>query len=109
MIAELGHFALWLALAVSVIQAVVPTVDIKAGRLVRAKDDFVFGAQVVEALQARLVAFLEEHAEISPTEFKELTGVTRKYLIPLSELFDERKVTLRVGNARKLRQARKPL
>ncbi|MDY0003214.1 MAG: selenocysteine-specific translation elongation factor [Polyangia bacterium] len=81
---------------------------LKAGRLVRAKDDFVFGSKAIEALQARLVAYLEDKKEISPTEFKELCGVTRKYLIPLSELFDERKVTLRVGNVRKLRQAPKP-
>ncbi len=77
---------------------------VKAGRLVRAKDDFVFGADVVAGLQQRLVAFLEERGEISPTEFKQMCGVTRKYLIPLAELFDERKVTLRVGNVRRLRR-----
>ena len=47
---------------------------------------------------------LTEHGEIEPAGFKELTGVTRKYLIPLAELFDERKVTLRIGNVRKLRR-----
>ncbi|MFH2005191.1 MAG: selenocysteine-specific translation elongation factor [bacterium] len=77
---------------------------IKGGRLVRAKDDFVFGALTIERLKGQLVAYLREHGEISPTEFKELCGVTRKYLIPLSELFDEQKVTLRIGNVRKLRE-----
>jgi len=78
---------------------------IKAGRLVRAKDDLTFGAQVVAELKERLVTYLREHGEISPTEFKEMCGVSRKYLIPLAELFDEHKVTLRIGNARKLRSA----
>lgn len=76
---------------------------IKAGRLVRAKDDLTFGAQVVADLKEKLVAYLQEHTEISPTQFKEMCGVSRKFLIPLAELFDERKVTLRIGNVRKLR------
>lgn len=77
---------------------------IKAGRLLRAKDDLTFGAQVVARLKERLVAYLREHGEINPTEFKEMCGVSRKFLIPLSELFDEHKVTLRIGNIRKLRE-----
>ncbi len=76
---------------------------IKAGRLVRAKDDLAFGAGVVAALEQELVAYLREHGEISPSQFKQMCGVSRKYLIPLAELFDERKVTLRVGNVRRLR------
>jgi selenocysteine-specific elongation factor len=76
---------------------------IKAGRLMRAKDDLTFGAQVVADLKVKLVAYLKEHGEISPTEFKEMCGVSRKFLIPLAELFDEHKVTLRIGNVRKLR------
>jgi len=76
---------------------------IKAGRLVRAKDDLTFGARVVADLKEKLVAYLQDHGEISPTQFKEMCGVSRKFLIPLAELFDERKVTLRIGNVRKLR------
>lgn len=76
---------------------------VKAERVVRAKDDLFFGAEAVAALQKRLVSFLTEHGEITPSEFKQMCGVTRKYLIPLSELFDARKVTLRVGDVRKLR------
>jgi len=76
---------------------------VKAGKVVRAKDDLFFGAQAVQTLQERLVAFLTEHGEITPTEFKQMCGVTRKFLIPLSELFDARKVTLRVGDVRRLR------
>lgn len=76
---------------------------VKAGQVVRAKDDLFFGAQAMDALQERLVAFLTQHGEITPSQFKQMCGVTRKYLIPLSELFDARKITLRVGDVRKLR------
>ncbi len=48
-------------------------------------------------------AFLAEHGSISTQQFKELTGLSRKFLIPLAESFDARKVTLRVGENRVLR------
>jgi len=76
---------------------------IKTGKAYRAKDDLVFGAGAIATLQTRLVALLKEKPEIQPADFKELCGVSRKYLIPLAELFDDLKVTLRVGNARRLR------
>ena len=37
---------------------------------------------------------------------KEMTGLTRKHLIPLFEYFDLTKVTLRVGDKRVLRKAK---
>ena len=36
--------------------------------------------------------------------FKEMTGASRKFLIPLFEYFDSKNVTLRVGDVRKLRR-----
>jgi selenocysteine-specific elongation factor len=37
---------------------------------------------------------------IDVAEFKELTGVSRKYAIPLLEYLDRERVTKRVGDAR---------
>ena len=37
---------------------------------------------------------------ISVTAFKELTGITRKYAIPLLEYLDRERVTRRVGEER---------
>jgi selenocysteine-specific elongation factor len=54
-------------------------------------------------LQKRLVDFLKTHGEISTPQFKEMTGVSRKYLIPLIEYFDAQNVTIRIGDIRKLR------
>jgi selenocysteine-specific elongation factor len=39
-------------------------------------------------------------------EFKEMTGLSRKYIIPLLEHFDATKVTLRVGDKRVLRKGK---
>ena len=55
-------------------------------------------------LRRRLVAVLEREGQINPTQWKELVGQSRKFAIPLAEYFDAQKVTLRVGDLRKLRR-----
>jgi selenocysteine-specific elongation factor len=40
---------------------------------------------------------------MTPTQFKDMTGLSRKYLIPLLEYFDSQNVTIRVGDVRRLR------
>jgi selenocysteine-specific elongation factor len=74
--------------------------EISGGRLVRIAADFVAPLDDVKALEARLVDHLARHGSISTQEFKDLSGVTRKYAIPLAEFFDARRLTLRVGEKR---------
>ncbi len=76
---------------------------VRSGRLVATRDDLHFCGDLVEDLRKRLVAFLEEHGEITPGQFKEMCGQTRRYVIPLAEYFDSQKLTIRVGDVRKLR------
>jgi selenocysteine-specific elongation factor len=73
------------------------------GMIVKAKEDLYFYADAVKDLQQKLVEYLKSHGEISTPEFKEMTGVSRKYLIPLIEYFDTQNVTIRIGDIRKLR------
>ena len=82
----------------------VPVIDllVRGGSLVRMKD-FVFHAAAVDGLRAQLVAHLKAHAQITPQEWKELVGASRKFAIPLAEHFDGEKLTMRVGEVRKLR------
>lgn len=75
------------------------------GKLVKAKDDLFFHADTLKALQQRLVAYLKSNGEISTPAFKEMTGTTRKYTIPLLEYFDSASITIRVGDNRKLRRS----
>jgi len=77
---------------------------IDEGRIVRTKDDLYFDVDAVQELKNRLVAFLEANDEITTPQFKEMTGASRKFVIPLIEYFDSRMVTLRVGDVRKLRR-----
>jgi selenocysteine-specific elongation factor len=74
----------------------------RGGTLIRVKD-LIFHKDAVDALRARLTAFLVEKTQITPQEWKELVGQTRKFAIPLAEHFDAEKLTLRIGDLRKLR------
>jgi len=78
---------------------------VEEGKLVKVKEDLYFDAAAVEKLKNRLVEFLHAQGEISTPQFKEMTGVSRKYLIPLIEHFDAQNVTIRIGDIRKLRKA----
>ncbi|NOY68098.1 MAG: selenocysteine-specific translation elongation factor [Deltaproteobacteria bacterium] len=72
-------------------------------KIVRVKDELFFDRAAITELQKRVVDFLLEHGEIDTGRFKEMTGVSRKYTIPLFEYFDANNITIRVGDVRKLR------
>jgi selenocysteine-specific elongation factor len=75
------------------------------GRAVRLKDNVIFHRSNLEKVESLLVQYLRNHREITPIEFKDLLGVSRKYAIPLLEYFDSQKITMRVGDKRILRGA----
>ncbi|MEZ4409909.1 MAG: selenocysteine-specific translation elongation factor [Polyangiales bacterium] len=71
--------------------------------VVRVSAELWVDAAAIDDLERRLVAHLRERGTIDAQAFKEMTGQTRKYAIPYAEHFDAKKVTLRVGEVRKLR------
>jgi len=73
-------------------------------RIVKTKDDLYFDAQAVKNIVEELVAFLQTSGEITIPQFKEMTGSSRKYIIPLIEYFDTINLTIRVGDTRQLRK-----
>lgn len=79
---------------------------VSQGILVRVKEDIIFHSHVLQDLQQRLVAYLREHGEISTPQFKDMTQASRKYTIPLLEYFDTQRITIRVGDTRRLRETR---
>ncbi|PYT10602.1 MAG: selenocysteine-specific translation elongation factor [Acidobacteria bacterium] len=70
------------------------------GRLVRIPDGKVFHAQALEDLKRRLWEQRARSPLIDISEFKELSGTSRKNAIPLLEHFDQSRVTRREGNKR---------
>jgi len=79
-------------------------VMVKKHTLLKVKEDLYFHHNAIKELEERLIKFLQEKGEITTPELKELTGVSRKYTIPLIEYFDKVQLTVRVGDKRMLRK-----
>jgi selenocysteine-specific elongation factor len=68
--------------------------------LVKISDDLVFHRDVLMDLRKRMALEKAKSPRLDVTRFKDLTGVTRKYAIPLLEYLDREHVTRRVGDER---------
>jgi selenocysteine-specific elongation factor len=69
--------------------------------LVRVTAELIFHRDALAQLRDRLAVFKKTKGErISVPGFKELTGITRKYAIPLLEYLDRERVTRRAGDER---------
>jgi len=70
--------------------------------LVKISEELVFHRGALEELRRQMAAFKVKSAKIDVAKFKEMTGVSRKYAIPLLEYLDRERVTRRVGDAREI-------
>ena len=69
--------------------------------LVKISGDLVFHRNTLQRLREMLAKYRKERgARLPITAFKELTGITRKYAIPLLEHLDREQVTRRAGDER---------
>ncbi|HEX4544390.1 MAG TPA: selenocysteine-specific translation elongation factor [Candidatus Acidoferrum sp.] len=69
--------------------------------LVRVSPELIFHRQALAQLKEQLAAYKKAKGDkISVPVFKELTGITRKYAIPLLEYLDRERVTRRAGDER---------
>ena len=77
-------------------------------RLERVAEGLHYASSTLESIQSRVVSALQDDTELTASELKEIAGgASRKWLIPLLEHLDRNKVTLRVGNVRKLHPSRR--
>jgi selenocysteine-specific elongation factor len=70
--------------------------------LVKISDGLVFHRGALEELRRLVAAQKARSPKMDVAKFKELTGVSRKYAIPLLEYLDRERVTKRVGDAREI-------
>lgn len=77
---------------------------LQKGKIVKINEALFFHAEHLDALANNLADFIRKEGEIDAPRFKELTGLTRKFSIPLLEYFDKIKLTIRVGDKRVLRK-----
>ena len=70
-------------------------------QLVRVSADLIFHREALERLPGMLQNYKKTRGErIGVPAFKELTGITRKYAIPLLEYLDRQRLTRRLGDER---------
>jgi selenocysteine-specific elongation factor len=77
---------------------------VREGRAIKISADLFYAPEPIANLREKLVSCLKATGEITPGAFRGLTGLSRKFMIPLLEYFDREKVTIRVGDKRVLRK-----
>ena len=78
----------------------VARVLVTEGTLARVGEDLRVHREHLEALKRRVRERWAPGSKVEVGAFKELTGLSRKYVIPLLEYLDREKVTRRAGNDR---------
>jgi len=68
--------------------------------LVKLSDELVFHQSALANLRQKISALKTTTPRIDVAQFKDMTGVSRKYAIPLLEYLDREHVTRRIGDAR---------
>lgn len=70
------------------------------GTLVKISEDIFLLQEYLEAAKEKLVDFLKANNEITAAEFRDIISTSRKYVVPLLEYFDNKKITKRVEDKR---------
>ncbi len=76
----------------------------KSGRVVRVGEELYYATAVVGRVRAALEDALAAQETITAAELRDRLAISRKFSIALLDYFDRSGVTLRVGDARKLRR-----
>ena len=76
---------------------------VNRGVVSRLKGGLYFHREAVSRLKEAVLDFIRVEGEMNTSQFKNLTGISRKFAIPLLEHLDNIKVTMRVGDKRILR------
>ncbi len=77
---------------------------LREGEIVRISEDLNFHKDVLAKLRENYKQMLIKDGEATPSSVRELTGLSRKFIIPLMEYFDSTKLTMRAGDKRILRE-----
>ena len=75
-------------------------VMLKEGSLIKINEDLYYHRDVLIRLRENYKNLLMKDGKATPASFKELTGLSRKFIIPLMEYFDITKLTIRAGDHR---------
>ena len=76
----------------------------REGTLLKISESLYYAKSLIDPLTDSVVEYINKNGEIDAPAFKELTGLTRKFSIPILEYLDRIKVTMRIGDKRILRK-----
>lgn len=91
----------------STLQGVVRALE-REGAVLRVARDLYFLADSVALVKRVLREEFSDGRPVTPASFRDRFGTSRKYAIPLLEYLDRDGLTVRVGDARRLRSAASP-
>ncbi|WP_136798267.1 selenocysteine-specific translation elongation factor [Desulfosediminicola ganghwensis] len=77
---------------------------LREGKLVKISETLYYDKGLIDKLVAQVTEVMKKEGEIDAPGFKNLTGLTRKFSIPILEYLDRIKLTIRVGDKRILRK-----
>ncbi|MDR0827978.1 MAG: selenocysteine-specific translation elongation factor, partial [Desulfovibrio sp.] len=75
-----------------------------SGQLVCVSEDIWYAPEHLKTIQTAVEHWFTTHDALDIPEIKAVTGLSRKYMVPLLEFFDAQKLTMRLGNTRILRK-----
>jgi len=75
---------------------------VERGDLVKVTPELFFHADALAKAEHSLRGYLQTHGQMTVAQFRDLVGSSRKYAVPLLELFDSKRITRRSGDVRTL-------
>lgn len=78
--------------------------QLREGKLVKISETLYYSKETIEGLIEAVKEAINREGEIDAPGFKNLTGLTRKFSIPILEYLDRIKLTIRIGDKRILRK-----
>ncbi len=79
----------------------------RQGRMAKVGEDLYYATETLDGLMDRIAAEMAVRGQITLAEVRDLLGTSRKYAQALLEHMDSEGMTLRVGDARRLRKRRR--
>ncbi|HET6456081.1 MAG TPA: selenocysteine-specific translation elongation factor [Armatimonadota bacterium] len=75
---------------------------VQRGDIIKVTQDLYFHRETIEQAERTVRDYIASNGKITVSEFRDTTGSTRKYALPILEYFDSRKITRRMGDFRVL-------
>ena len=75
---------------------------IERSDLIRIQPDLLFSSKAIDNAEAALREFFAKNERMTVSQFRDIISSSRRYVVPLLEYFDSRRITCRAGDMRTL-------